>query len=156
MVSVARKLFEQGLEAHFPDGLTEHVVVGLVDEVVSLIECDLEATNNGGFSEANPIKRSFVNFITNIISSLLHKNDLKTFVHFISNDLAFFKPSHFKNAHHLEHELVVVFVVECVVWKLKIPSLTVHIFLIGSHSFGIIFALFAKVFLHDHLKTCYF
>lgn len=76
----------------------------------------------------------------------------------MSNNLASFKLSHFEFAHHLKHELVIVFVVKRVVWELKIPSLTIPVFLLISHRIGIVgdFSILAKSFLDEHLKACHF
>ena len=114
LISVIRELFKEWLKVLFSDSLAEDGVMRLIDEVVSLVECYLESTNYGWFSKSNPIKRRFINFIANVIAALLNEKYLKTLVHFIGNNLPFFKTSHFKNAHHLKHKLVVIFVIKCV------------------------------------------
>lgn len=139
------------------NSLTMNCGVGLVYEVESFVEYYLEASNLGRFTKTNSIERSFVYFISDVISTLLNEYDFKSFFHFISDNVAFLKLSHFKFAHQLKHELVEIFVIKRVVGEFQIPSLAVSIFLFISHSFGIVMNfLIVKLLFDEHLKAGYF
>ena len=109
-----------------------------MNKIMSLKIQDLKSTYLRRFSKPQPIKRFFIYFISNVISSELHKQYLKTFVHFIGDDFIFEISSHFESTQHENHEFIVVFVVECKVWVLETPSRAIQAFLLRFHLLGVI------------------
>ena len=109
-----------------------------MDKIVSFEIQYLESTNLRRFSKPQPIERLFIYFVSNVISSLLHEKYLKTFIHFIDNDLIFEESSHFKSTHQLDHKLVVIFVFEGEVWVLETPSGAIQAFLFRFHLLSVI------------------
>lgn len=73
LIGVIRELLKQHQQVLFANGLAHHCGVGLIDEVVPLVENYLEATYLGGFSETYSVERSLIYFVPDVVSPLLNE-----------------------------------------------------------------------------------
>jgi hypothetical protein len=100
----------------FPDREACHLGTCSHEVIMTFVKCNIESTNHSSWSKLNPILDNLVNFIPNIIPSLLNEIKLKSLLQLFTNDLLRMKISGFQSSYHSHHEALILLIIPVIEW----------------------------------------
>lgn len=111
LVIKLRELTLKSTKCLLADGEAGQISFSLIYEVKAFLKTSIEATNICWYTELSSEKLLFINFISNLVPAWLNKEDFKTLLHFVGDNLEFFEFPYLELVHKLLHEISVNLVV---------------------------------------------
>jgi len=118
---------------------TLHISTSNIKKHIPFTIENLKTPNDCGFSKCSWHRFFLINFVTNIVETLIYENYFNCFVHFFRNDFVLVIKSDFKGIHYLYHKFIIHFVVVGIIWKF---NFLYFFFIVHVCLFEIIYSFF--------------